>query len=185
MELQALICSIPGCGRQCGPKSAKGLCTKHYSNLRRLGTPIYVAPTQSERFWAKVKKGGPGECWEWTAYRDPNGYGRFNIGGQGPIVLAHRFAYEELVGRIPDGLDLDHLCRNPPCVNPGHLEPVTAQINNLRGVGPAAKHAAKTHCPYGHEYTEDNIYWHKKPNGRKGRDCKTCIKERWAESHPR
>lgn len=79
----------------------------------------------------------PNGCWEWRGTHDKDGYGHFRIGsrtnGSLRMVLAHRFAYETLVGPIPEGLQLDHLCRNTPCVNPLHLEVVTLQENIRRG----------------------------------------------------
>jgi hypothetical protein len=84
-------------------------------------------PTLEGRFWARVDKSG--DCWVWTGGRRGR-YGAFWVEGQ--QMGAHRFAYELLVGPIPDGLTLDHLCCNPPCVNPGHLEPVTFRENGLR-----------------------------------------------------
>jgi hypothetical protein len=86
-----------------------------------------------ERFWSKVNKYGPNGCWLWTASIAPNGYGHFYRGTTGGRV-AHRFAYELLVGPIPEGLQLDHLCSNRGCVNPDHLEPVTAAINTRRAL---------------------------------------------------
>ena len=80
-----------------------------------------------ERFWSKVNK--TDTCWIWTAAKNQDGHGRFR---HGRLVLAHRFAYELLVGPIPKGLDLDHLCQNPACVNPAHLEPVTRKENTRR-----------------------------------------------------
>lgn len=124
--------------------------------------------TESERFWEKVDFTGP--CWEWTAYR-LQGYGRFGVGGRGGrIVYAHRWAWEHLVGPIPDGSIIDHLCRNRACVNPDHLEPVTSRVNSLRGYSHAALNARKTHCPQGHPYSEENTY--RMANG--NRICRTC-----------
>ena len=80
-----------------------------------------------DRFWARVDVG---LCWEWTGSND-RGYGMFRLDGR--TVRAHRWAWETLVGPIPRGLHLDHLCRNPPCVNPDHLEPVTQPENIRRG----------------------------------------------------
>jgi hypothetical protein len=118
----------------------------------------------AERFWEKVDKSGG--CWEWTAYKR-QGYGRFSMPG-GP-VLAHRLAWLMLIGPIPAGLVLDHLCRNPGCVNPAHLEPVTPGVNVMRGTGPIAANATKTHCPAGHPY--DRI-------SAKRRECRTCDRDR-------
>lgn len=124
---------------------------------------------RAERFWNKVDKRGDDECWLWTASDNGLGYGCFWNGER--QTYAHRFAYELLVGPIPKGLHLDHLCRTPSCVNPAHLEPVTAQINLLRGVGASARHAAKTHCPQGHSY--DTI------DTAGARRCSICLKEQW------
>jgi hypothetical protein len=127
------------------------------------------------RFWEKVDGvADPEDCWEWTAYRNPNGYGQFSVGGRsGGMRLAHRVAYELLVAPIPPGLVLDHLCRNPACVNPQHLEPVSQTENVRRGVGgdvAGARSSAKTHCPQGHPYDAENTY--RTPKG--SRDCRRC-----------
>lgn len=82
--------------------------------------------TTAERFWAKVDKSGPSGCWFWTASKTQSGYGMFH--GKG----AHRYAYELLVGPVPTGFQLDHLCRVKHCVNPDHLEPVTPRKNRGR-----------------------------------------------------
>ena len=121
----------------------------------------------------------PSGCIEWTGGLNGVGYGQFSdprtSNRSEGKVYAHRWSYEYFVGPIPDGLHLDHLCRNPKCVNPSHLEPVTPRVNILRGVGMSAKHATKTHCPAGHPYAGDNLYIH--PT--KGyRACRICGKER-------
>lgn len=104
-------------------------------------------------------------CWEWVGARSA-GYGGIMVGGK--RVGAHRYVYEQLVGQIPKGLSLDHLCRNHACVNPDHLEPVTHRVNVLRGIGEAAKNAAKTYCKRGHELERD----------RRGRRwCRTCHRD--------
>lgn len=123
--------------------------------------------TDEERFWPKVSRSDG--CWEWTgSCFIPQGYGRFWMGGT-KYVRAHRFAYELLVGPIPDGLVLDHLCRNRKCVRPDHLEPVTQGENVLRGVGLPAVNVAKTHCIHGHEFTEANTY-----RCGNARNCRAC-----------
>lgn len=119
------------------------------------------------RFWIKVDKSG--DCWLWTAGRTPEGYGKFWLDGR--TVLAHRVAFELGHGPIPDGLQLDHLCRVRHCVR--HLEPVTVRDNLMRGPGTlAAINAAKTHCRNGHEFTDANTY--RPPDG--SRMCRECMR---------
>lgn len=124
-------------------------------------------------FWSLIARGSEYECWLWQGGLTSKGYGRFSVGRHGNVV-AHRFAYELLIGPIPDGLVIDHLCRNRACQNPAHMEPVTNQVNVLRGVGPTAQLARRTHCTNGHEYTPANTYL--RPDG--GRRCVTC-KQDW------
>jgi hypothetical protein len=129
----------------------------------------------AERFFSRVDTEGPGGCWLWTGYTMINGYGIFYVVKK--RSLAHRVAYEHLVGVIPEGLDIDHLCRVRNCINPDHLEPVTRQENLLRGIGPSlarARKGTKTHCVNGHEYTPQNTYI-KPSNGL--RHCRTCGRE--------
>lgn len=120
-----------------------------------------------DRFWSKVDATGP--CWEWTAARlSSGGYGAFRLNGK--TQRAHRVAWELLVGPIPEGLVLDHLCRNPVCVNPDHLQPVTDRVNVVeRGHTIMARKARQTHCLRGHPLTEDNIYRYGS-----SRECKEC-----------
>lgn len=106
-------------------------------------------------------------CWLWIGTRRGKGYGAFRTKGR--QVAAHRFAYESHIGPFPAGAVTDHRCRVRCCVNPWHLEPVTNTENVLRGIGPTAANAKKTHCPQGHEYTEENT-----TRKRLGRHCRAC-----------
>ena len=132
--------------------------------------------TPEQRFWGKVDApDDPDKCWLWSAATNGVGYGRLYIGPK-KWVLAHRFAYEILVGPIPEGMTLDHVkargCTNTLCVNPAHLEPVSLKTNILRGISMCALHARKNHCPQGHPYNEENTQIY---NGT--RYCRTCIRE--------
>lgn len=134
------------------------------------------------RLSSKVKRFSNGLCHEFTGYTDSRGYGK--IGIKNDVVLAHKLMWEFVNGPVPEGLELDHLCRNHSCVNPDHLEPVTHKVNVLRGVGPSAKNAKTEKCAKGHEYSEENTYVHPKL-GR--RVCRVCRREggkasRWKEN---
>lgn len=115
-----------------------------------------------KRFWEKVQK--TETCWLWASNVNGSGYGHFWNGNR--LVVAHRWAYEHLIGPIPEGLQLDHLCRVRRCVNPSHLEPVTRGENIRRGDHQGRR---KTHCPQGHIYDETNtrVYAGK-------RSCRMC-----------
>jgi len=116
-------------------------------------------------------------CWLWTASTNKNGYGQFRFGSQvdgtRTMVLAHRWAYEHLVGPIPEGLQLDHLCRAPWCVNPEHLEPVTNRENTVRGLearGATAQHGSTSMYSYGcrcRPCTEANAAYQREYQARK------------------
>lgn len=170
-------CDLPGCAK---PHAARGLCDTHYRRAMREGVlPPACGPTRlsvEERFFAKVEK--TEACWLWTGALNGNGYGVF--GGRSATRNAHRVAYEMLVGPIPEGLQLDHLCRNRACVNPDHLEPVTARENTMRGTSQSALNAAKTHCVNGHEFTPENTYVRPSRGHRECRACKADANRRWA-----
>lgn len=111
-----------------------------------------------------------GDCWEWTGARNPKGYGSVT-NGKGGSMLAHRRAYEEVVGEIPDGLTIDHTCENTSCVNPAHLEPVTLAENIRR------RYAGMTHCNQGHELSGSNLRLSMKKDGSERRVCVTCQRD--------
>jgi len=123
--------------------------------------------SREERFMRKTIPGGNG-CILWTGWRTRDGYGGFWTGER--FIGAHVFAYEQVHGPVPDGLELDHKCRVRPCVNADHLRPVTTKANILCGEGLAAKNVRKTHCWRGHEFNEENTYL----IGTGGRMCRKC-----------
>jgi hypothetical protein len=131
------------------------------------------ATTEQVRFWSKVEK--TEGCWIWKGGLFINGYGRFYpTGGHHPQnVRAHRYAYQLFNGPIPEGLQIDHLCRNRRCVKPSQMEAVTQKTNLLRGTGITAENARKTTCHKGHPLTGDNLILRK--HG--WRWCKTCYDE--------
>lgn len=170
-------CSHPDCVR---PGYCKGLCTLHYQQMRRgySGPPVSGLPLEV-RFWRKVDKNSPapefrpelGPCWLWLGGVTNSGYGKVGM----PTRLAHRVAYELVVGPIPDGLQIDHLCRVRRCQNPAHMEPVTARENQRRSRSVSGLNMAKTHCDAGHELSGDNLYVAPAGTAKAGsRKCRAC-----------
>jgi hypothetical protein len=163
-------CSIPGCEN---PHDARGWCSKHYLRWKSHGDPLgggrrFDWPEsllRRLRFCPPTSM--PTGCVEWTGATDRKGYGEIHS----PLSpKAHRASYELIVGPIPAGHDLDHVCENPPCVNPGHLDPVTREEHARRG---RMRH---THCRRGHPRTPENTIV---SQGR--RWCRVC---RYGEATP-
>lgn len=173
-------CLVPGCNR---PAHAKSYCDVHYRRWRRTGRPEGRG-TSEERFWAKVIRRSDYECWEWDGGHDTSGYARFHVSPDRRREGAHRFAYELLRGVIPEGMELDHLCRNKGCVNPYHLEPVTRSVNVLRGIQ-ASPRTHKQACPRGHALEGDNLYRYVDSKGRVAHLCKECRRVQWRQSKAR
>lgn len=125
------------------------------------------------RFKTKVFVNLDTHCWVWTACKTGGGYGLF--GYQGKNVLAHRFSYQLILGEIPPGMQLDHLCRNRGCVNPSHMEPVSCRENLARGRTLMAANLLVQKCPNDHPYDELNTYVTKKG----ARQCRACARARY------
>ena len=125
-----------------------------------------------EHFWEKVRE-APSGCWEWVGASDEYGYGSFRISrhDKGKTWTTHRLAWRWLRGPLPSWLEIDHLCNSPPCVNPAHLQLVPRGFNGRQGSAVAsANRRAKTHCKWGHAFTEDNIYMISDGS----RECRKC-----------
>jgi hypothetical protein len=120
----------------------------------------------------------PAGCIEWQGAISRTGYGIFSLvsGGKQVTVRVHRLVYELAKGPIPDGLVVDHLCRNPRCANIEHLEAVTVRENTVRGIGPTATNSRKTQCKNGHDFNTENTA----VNTRGQRQCRICNRAAWA-----
>lgn len=135
-----------------------------------MGSHLLQTPEQRwVAFWSRVSEDGDCLVWDKVTSR---GYGQFWY--RGKMQRAHRYSYTHTVGEMPEGLQLDHLCRNRLCVNPQHLEVVTQKENLLRGESFSAVNSRKTHCKRGHEFTPENTVYLPL-----GRGCKTCRKASW------
>lgn len=181
----AKACLVAGCPERV---VGHGYCDVHYRRWKRNGTPDkQPVHTVDERFWSFVNKAGPvserrpdlGPCWVWTGGGWPSGYGSFRVNGV--KVGAHRYAYERLVGPIPEGLVVDHLCFNRSCVRPAHLEVVTFRENILRGDNTAAQFARRSNCLRGHCFDPPNGYI----TSQGARGCRACDRIRSARKRSR
>lgn len=135
----------------------------------------------TSHFWSKVLQ-DPDGCWEWVGYKTADGYGMTRHQSFG-TRYPHRIAFLLNGGEIPEGSELDHLCRNPACCRPDHLEAVSHKTNMYRGRSFSTKNLHKSHCPRGHPYTPANTYVD--PRGyRNCRTCKAAATARFYARHP-
>lgn len=165
-------CSIEGCGRT--DRIVRGWCALHYQRWQSTGdpeSPRRVASSPEESIAMRTRR--EGDCLVWTGALYPNGYGMISTKGKNTRV--HRYAWERENGPIPDGLVIDHLCRNRKCVSPDHLEVVTQAENVRRGeAGHHMRQKSKAidSCPRGHAYTPENT----RINRAGARVCRTCVR---------
>lgn len=182
---RAPSCAVEDCQE---PVKYRDWCAGHYSRWYKhgdvrahipLGTRRYIS--LEEAFKAHPIVVTVDGCHAWAGNLTPEGYGTLVY--EGRPWFAHRVAYELLVGSIPEGMTLDHLCRNRACVNVEHLEPVTMKENILRGTSPSAENARKTHCVRGHPFAGENLQYDYRGN----RQCFECrrIRDRAAKDRRR
>lgn len=172
-------CKFPGCKK---PLFTRGFCSGHFQQLRlrkkmsqlRNKRPRGTLPVIEYQKVPCLVPGLIGPCYEWTRGKS-NGYGRVGL-SNGSRIYIHRYVWELANGKIPDGMEIDHRCRNRACCNVDHLRIVTHKVNSTENVVGAIwqLRKAKTHCKRGHPFDEENTYATK--NG--GRHCRACARQR-------
>jgi hypothetical protein len=174
------VCTIEGCDYR---RYSQGWCATHWQRWKRNGDPLRLQhrATPRERFEARIDRDESTGCWVWKGTLNRTGYGLLSVDAK--YVLVHRWGYEQFVKPIPDGMTLDHLCRNRACVNPAHLDVVTNRTNVLRGMSPSAVIHRQGVCKHGHEMTSDNVYV--PPKNPRHRQCRTCRKRISREAYAR
>ena len=186
MALPAICTASTGYNRSLQQSAPGGVgSTPRAGKGRSIPMPGKYTPTPKdiERFWSKVdRSAGPDACWLWKSTINAYGYGRFNCGGRrNGSLAAHRVAYEELNGEIPNGLVIDHLCRVRHCVNPAHMETVTSGENVMRGMSPSVLTATTGMCRRGHVMSDENTYVYTEKNGRTKYRCRECARAKRGE----
>lgn len=169
-------CAIPDCDQQA---FARNVCRRHLqiwvqTQDTSISEHFKQPPTFDQSFWSKVDKRSDLECWPWLGPANALGYGVFSF--RYHRTMAHRVVYELTKGPIPKGLVIDHLCKNPGCVNPSHLEAVSQSVNMARSAirsGHQNYYANQSRCKYGHLY--DDINTRLDTNGH--RRCRICCRE--------
>lgn len=142
---------------------------------------LYSRLSSEQRWWFNTTIIDEEQCWIWKGRPTGSGYGSLRVDGKS--VPAHRFGYTMLVGPIPKGLQIDHLCRNRMCVNPLHLEPVTSKENTHRGMGPAGIAFRMKNCKNGHPLVDDNLYINPTTGKRRCRKCNKAVCKSWKEAN--
>lgn len=182
------MCSFPGCENK--RRHHSSLCNGHrnqketgkeltqlYLKCRKAGTPPRIKYEEKEC----PNKTLEGPCHIFSGAIDGMGYGSVGLKGDKTITV-HRYVWITENGPVPNGLELDHMCRVKSCCNLKHLRAVTHRINSIENCdGPSAINARKTHCKYGHQFTPENTYLTKE----KTRKCKTCVKRQSRQLHER
>lgn len=157
------LCTVEGCTAK---HYSRGFCTKHYARWRAHGDPTTILTGRGlstiDRFMARVDVSDG--CWEWTGFCNEQGYAWFSV-DHATSVAAYRWIYEQRVGPIPEGHQVDHRCHNADtacpggpacphrrCVRPDHLEAITPAENTRRRLAAGRRRVFRTHCAAGHEY---------------------------------